>query len=95
MVALQKLQSFHSRGATGSSQVGATARFWSVERLRILMRYLITGGAGFIGSHLSDVLLDRGHRVHILDDLSTGTMDNIRHLKGNPRFDYSIETASN
>jgi len=59
------------------------------------MRYLITGGAGFIGSHLSDVLLDRGHRVHILDDLSTGTMDNIRHLKGNPRFDYSIETASN
>lgn len=41
------------------------------------MRYLITGG-GFIGSHLCDELLARGHRVHVLDDLSTGSMDNIR-----------------
>ncbi len=59
------------------------------------MRYLITGGAGFIGSHLADELLARGHRVHVLDDLSTGAMDNIRHLKPHPAFAYSIDTASN
>jgi UDP-glucose 4-epimerase len=56
---------------------------------------LITGGAGFIGSHLADELLARGHRVHALDDLSTGAMDNIRHLKGNPAFSYTIESAHN
>jgi UDP-glucose 4-epimerase len=59
------------------------------------MRYLITGGAGFIGSHLSEELLERGHRVHILDDLSTGSMDNIRHLKDHPGFGYTIDTAAN
>jgi len=59
------------------------------------MRYLITGGAGFIGSHLSDELLARGHSVHILDDLSTGSMENIRHLKGQPNFDYTLDTAAN
>src|SRR3954463_14865992 len=58
------------------------------------MRYLITGGAGFIGSHLSDELLTRGHRVHILDDLSTGSIENVRHLKSNPRFDYTIDSAA-
>ena len=45
------------------------------------MRYLITGGAGFIGSHLAEELLGRGHEVHVLDDLSTGAIENIRHLK--------------
>ena len=50
------------------------------------MRYLITGGAGFIGSHLSDELLERGHEVHVLDDLSTGSIENIRHLKDRPGF---------
>jgi UDP-glucose 4-epimerase len=59
------------------------------------MRYLITGGAGFIGSHLSDELLSRGERVQVLDDLSTGSMDNVRHLKGHPRFDYLIDSAAN
>ena len=44
------------------------------------MRFLITGGAGFVGSHLADELLARGHSVHVLDDLSTGGMDNILHL---------------
>jgi UDP-glucose 4-epimerase len=57
------------------------------------MRYLITGGAGFIGSHLADELLRRGHSVHVLDDLSTGAMDNIRGLKEHARFDYTIESA--
>ena len=58
------------------------------------MRFLITGGAGFIGSHLADELIARGHRVHALDDLSTGSFANIRHLKGNPRFEYTIESCS-
>ena len=57
------------------------------------MRALVTGGAGFIGSHLTDELLARGHSVHILDDLSTGSIENIRHVKGHERFDYTIDTA--
>ena len=58
------------------------------------MRYLITGGAGFIGSHLADCLLGDGHRVHLLDDLSTGSMENIRHLKQQPKFGYTIDSSS-
>jgi UDP-glucose 4-epimerase len=58
------------------------------------LRFLITGGAGFIGSHLAEDLLARGHRVHVLDDLSTGSIDNIRHLKADPRFSYTIETCA-
>lgn len=59
------------------------------------MRFLITGGAGFIGSHLADHLLAGGHEVFVIDDLSTGAMDNIRHLKGVPRFHYEIDTIAN
>jgi len=59
------------------------------------MHFLITGGAGFIGSHLAEELLDRGHRVHVLDDLSTGAVENIRHLKSHPGFGYTIESAAN
>jgi len=58
------------------------------------VRFLITGGAGFIGSHLAEELLGRGHRVHVLDDLSTGSIDNVRHLKADPRFGYTIETCA-
>ncbi|MEJ7785093.1 MAG: GDP-mannose 4,6-dehydratase [Solirubrobacteraceae bacterium] len=58
------------------------------------MRFLITGGAGFIGSHLAESLLANGHRVHILDDLSTGSIDNVRHLKEEPRFSYTIDTCA-
>ena len=47
------------------------------------MKVLITGGAGFIGSHLSDLLLERGDEVYALDDLSTGNLDNIAHLQEN------------
>jgi UDP-glucose 4-epimerase len=54
------------------------------------MRVLITGGAGFVGSHLADELLARGQAVSILDDLSTGAIDNIRHLKHHPRFEYVV-----
>jgi UDP-glucose 4-epimerase len=56
------------------------------------MRILITGGAGFIGSHLADHLLRQGHRVSVIDDLSTGSMDNIREAKENGRFQYCIDT---
>jgi UDP-glucose 4-epimerase len=58
------------------------------------MRFLITGGAGFIGSHLAEELLARGHAVHVLDDLSTGSIENIRHLKDSPRFSYTIDTCA-
>lgn len=57
------------------------------------MRILITGGAGFIGSHLADSYIKRGDEVHILDDLSTGSMENIRHLRGHPRFEYTIDSV--
>jgi len=59
------------------------------------LRYLITGGAGFIGSHLADELIARGHRVHALDDLSTGSIANIRHLRENSSFEYTIDSAAN
>lgn len=59
------------------------------------MRALITGGAGFIGSHLAELLLERGHTVLVLDNLSTGSIDNIAHLKGNDRFSYAIDSVTN
>ena len=59
------------------------------------MRVLITGGAGFIGSHLSDALLGRGDEVYIIDDLSTGSMDNVQHLADHPRFHYAIDSVRN
>jgi UDP-glucose 4-epimerase len=59
------------------------------------MRALITGGAGFIGSHLADQLLEAGHTVFVIDDLSTGAFSNIAHLKGRPGFQYTIDTVTN
>jgi UDP-glucose 4-epimerase len=59
------------------------------------MRALLTGGAGFIGSHLADALLAQGHQVVVIDDLSTGSMDNIAHLKGRAGFEYIIDTMMN
>ncbi len=54
------------------------------------MRYLITGGAGFIGSHLCDALIARGDHVHALDNFSTGSLANIRHLAGHPHFEHTV-----
>jgi len=59
------------------------------------MRVLITGGAGFIGSHLAEALLAAGHRVLILDNLSTGSFENIAHLKGCEGFEYFIDSVDN
>ena len=59
------------------------------------MKALITGGAGFLGSHLAEALLARGDTVYILDNLSTGSIDNIEHLKGAPRFHYAVESVMN
>lgn len=59
------------------------------------MHFLITGGAGFIGSHLAERLLARGDRVVLLDNLSTGSIDNIRHLKGSERMEYYLDNIEN
>jgi UDP-glucose 4-epimerase len=59
------------------------------------MRHLITGGSGFIGSHLADRLVACGERVHVLDDLTTGSIDNIRHLRRRPGFEYTIGSSAN
>ncbi len=59
------------------------------------MRVLITGGAGFIGSHLADAYIARGDEVFCIDDLSTGSITNIAHLKEHPRFHYTIDTVQN
>jgi len=60
-----------------------------------MSQILITGGAGFIGSHLADHLLARGNEVWVVDDLSTGSIENIAHLKNHPRFHYQIESLMN
>jgi UDP-glucose 4-epimerase len=59
------------------------------------VRALITGGAGFIGSHLADRLLADGGEVWVIDNLSTGSFANIAHLKDHPRFHYTIDTIAN
>lgn len=53
-----------------------------------MQHYLITGGAGFIGSHLAEALLEAGQRISVIDDLSTGRLVNIAHLRGHPRFSF-------
>src|SRR5262245_55764559 len=59
------------------------------------MKVLITGGAGFIGSHLAEAHLKRGDEVYIIDDLSTGSMENIRRIKGLSKFHYYLDSVTN
>jgi UDP-glucose 4-epimerase len=59
------------------------------------MRVLITGGAGFIGSHLAELCLERGDEVHVVDDLSTGAVENVQHLRDHPRFHCHVDTVDN
>jgi UDP-glucose 4-epimerase len=58
------------------------------------LKYLVTGGAGFIGSHLTEALIEQGGAVHVLDDLSTGALDNVRDLKNHPGIGYTIDSAA-
>lgn len=60
-----------------------------------MARSLITGGAGFVGSHLAEELLQRGDEVFVIDDLSTGRIDNIEPLKRHPKFHYVIDSVHN
>ena len=60
-----------------------------------MRKALITGGAGFVGSHLAEALLEQGWAVAVIDDLSTGSMQNIAHLKEHPRFSYVLDTVMN
>ncbi|MBM4116236.1 NAD-dependent epimerase/dehydratase family protein [bacterium] len=59
------------------------------------MKYLVTGGAGFIGSHLCEYLLGQGHRVHAIDNLSTGRLENVEHLADHPRFSLTVDSILN
>ena len=59
------------------------------------MKTLITGGAGFLGSHLAEALIARGDTVYVLDNLSTGSIENIEHLKTDRRFHYAIDSVIN
>ena len=60
-----------------------------------MTHYLITGGAGFIGSYLSEALLEKNHQVTVVDDLSTGKFENIKHLTKHPNFHFAIDTITN
>jgi len=59
------------------------------------MKYLVTGGAGFIGSHLSETILKQNDEVWVIDNLSTGSINNIEHLKSHPKFHYNIDSIFN
>ena len=86
-----------SGARTGDGRAGGRGRGAAAAagRRRLVLRVLITGGAGFVGSHLADALLQRGDEVFVLDDLSTGSIDNIAQLKAHPRFHYTIDSVSN
>ncbi len=60
-----------------------------------MTHFLITGGAGFIGSHLAEALLQRGDTVTVIDDLSTGRLENLLWLRSQPNFRFAIETITN
>src|SRR5205823_6523046 len=82
-------------GAAGPGHRGAVRNAAGKAKRGGVMRSLITGGAGFIGSHLADALLRLGGEVVVIDDLSTGSIQNIEHLKSHRGFSYHIDTIQN
>src|SRR5690348_10711971 len=97
-MARRRLRSFTARPTT-VLQSPLIRVFWMTIHSRCnpggIVRYLITGGAGFIGSHLAERLLERGDHVVLLDNLSTGSMENIRHLKSKERMEYHLDAIEN
>jgi UDP-glucose 4-epimerase len=73
---------------TSNTSVSPTAE---TPRLQVLL----TGGAGFVGSHLAEALLDQGHAVSVIDDLSTGSLDNLAHLRSRPALDVTVDSVMN
>ena len=61
----------------------------------VKLKILITGGAGFIGSYLSEAYLEKGDEVYVVDDLSTGSLSNISHLNPDPHFHFAKDTILN
>jgi UDP-glucose 4-epimerase len=89
-----------NNGSNGGANGTAKDRPWSWQRFALRpgrgrRRHLITGGAGFIGSHLAEELLKRKEEVYVIDNLSTGSIENIDHLRDNPNFHYVIDTIAN
>ncbi len=91
----------HRNGKNGKNSRRYTEdRPWFWQRFALRSgknkrKHLITGGAGFIGSHLSEYLLDKDSEVFVIDDLSTGSIENIQHLKKHPNFHYVIDSIAN
>jgi len=91
----------NGRNGNGSKNGGKPKdRPWSWQHFalrpgRKRRRNLITGGAGFIGSHLAEALLKKGEEVFVIDNLSTGSIENIEHLRDKPGFHYVIDTIAN
>jgi len=92
----RKLRYEHKEDEPSSSASPAIATTMTPRPFKeALCAILITGGAGFIGSHLAERLLDRGDRVVLLDNLSTGSVENIRHLKSSDRMQYHLDNIEN
>ena len=88
---IELLEKFNSFSLTVNT-AGSSKRKTKEEKMA---HALITGGVGFVGSHLTEALLEKGWVVEVVDDLSTGSIENISHLKGHSRFSYILDDMMN